>query len=350
MTKGRWAPFSVNRIIQLLLWGLVFLSVCVRILVAPYERPLPIASQGERFEVAKGAGLLQIAYQFEDKSWVAMPRLFTLYGQLFGYAEVIKAGEYQIVPGTTLKALLAKMKKGDVITYQVTFVEGQSYRDYLRILASTDGIKKTLATNDVDAVMKALGDTRSSPEGLLFPDTYFYEKGETDVDILKRAYRHMQDALTKEWVSRAEGLPYNSPYEALVMASIIEKESGVEAERERIAGVFVRRLQKGMRLQTDPTVIYGLGGEYNGNLTRQHLMTPNPYNTYLNTGLPPTPIANPGIASIRAAMNPEPGEVLYFVATGEGKHQFSITLEEHEKAVDEYQRKRRTDYRSAPTR
>lgn len=350
MTKGWWAQFSVNRIIQLLLWGLVVLSVGLRILVASYEKPLPIASQGERFEVAKGAGLLQVAYQFEDKSWVAMPRLFTLYGQLLGYTEGIKAGEYQINSGTTLKTLLAKMKKGDVITYQVTFVEGQSYQDYLRVLASTDGIKKTLAANDVVAVMKALGDTRNSPEGLLFPDTYFYEKGEADVDILKRAYRHMQDALTKEWVSRAEGLPYNSPYEALIMASIIEKESGVEAERERIAGVFVRRLQKGMRLQTDPTVIYGLSGEYNGNLTRQHLMTPNPYNTYLNIGLPPTPIANPGIASIRAALHPEPGEVLYFVATGEGKHQFSITLEEHEKAVDEYQRKRRTDYRSVPAR
>lgn len=350
MTKNWLALLGLKRIIQVLLWALVVLSVVVRILVASYEKPLLIAAQGERFGVEKGAGLLQVAYQFKEKSWVAMPRLFTVYGRLLGYADGLKAGEYNIEPGTTLKTLLAKIKKGDVIIYHVTFVEGQSYRDYLRILASTEGIKKTLTSYENDAVMKVLGDSRESPEGLFFPDTYFYEKGESEVDILKRAYRHMQDALNKEWAARADGLPYASPYEALVMASIIEKESGVEAERGKIAGVFVRRLQKGMRLQTDPTVIYGLGNGYNGNLTRQHLLAPNPYNTYLNTGLPPTPISNPGIASIRAALNPEPGEVLYFVATGEGKHQFSITLEEHEKAVDDYQRKRRADYRSAPIR
>lgn len=349
MSKAWLKKLTVGRIAHGLLWGAVALCVCLRILVAPLERPLQVTA-GERFEVAKGTGLLQIAHDFNERSWIAFPRFVTLYGRVFGYAGGLKAGEYAIEPRMTIKQLLGKMQKGDVIVYQLTFVEGQSFSDFLKTLQNTPDIAKTLSPYDAESVLKALSIPHASPEGWLFPDTYFYEKGETDVAILKRAYSRMQQVLEKEWQARARDLPYASAYEALIMASIVEKETAVEEERGKIAGVFVRRLQKGMRLQTDPTVIYGLGAEYNGNITRQHLITPNPYNTYLITGLPPTPIANPGGASIRAALNPEPGEVLYFVATGEGKHQFSVTLEEHEKAVDEYQRKRRSDYRSSPAR
>lgn len=349
MSKDWLKKLTVAHIAHGLLWGAVVLCICLRILVAPLEEPLRVAA-GERFEVVKGSGLLQVARDFESKSWVMFPRFVAFYGRLLGYAGGLKAGEYAIEPGMTLKQLLAKMQKGDVIVYQLTFVEGQSFLDFLHTLKNTPAVTKTLLAYDAVNVLNALSIPHASPEGWLFPDTYFYEKGETDVAILKRAYNHMQQVLEKEWQVRAKDLPYTTPYEALIMASIVEKETAVEEERGTIAGVFVRRLQKGMRLQTDPTVIYGLGSEYNGNITRQHLTTPNPYNTYLNVGLPPTPIANPGVASIRAALNPSPGEVLYFVATGEGKHKFSVTLEEHEKAVDEYQRKRRPDYRSSPVR
>lgn len=346
----RLKTLTFPRIAHAVLWTLVVFFVCLRALVADFETPLAFSADNDRFVVTKGAGLLQVAYQLEERDWTSSPRFVTLYGRLFGYADALKAGEYEVVPGITLKGLLNKMRKGDVVVYQLTFVEGQSYRDFLKVLSTTEGVTKTLSSQDASALLAVLGEKRASPEGLLFPDTYFYEKGESDVAILKRAHQHLLDVLNKEWASRAKDLPYASPYEALIMASIVEKESAVESERGKIAGVFVRRLQKGMRLQTDPTVIYGLGTEYNGNLTRQHLTTPNPYNTYLNTGLPPTPISNPGEASIHAALNPEPGDVLYFVATGEGKHQFSVTLEEHEKAVDDYQRKRRADYRSSPAR
>lgn len=350
MSKTLLGKITITKVLNGLLWAAVLLSISLRLVVSSYERPLFVAAGQERFEVEKGSGLLQVAYDFEERSWIDFPRFVTLYGRLLGYADGLKAGEYAIDPGMTLKQLLSKMRKGDVITYQLTFVEGQTFQDFLHTLENTQGIVRTLPALDAENVLKALAIPYSSPEGWLFPDTYFYEKGESDVAILKRAYHLMEQTLEREWKARDKDLPYASPYDALIMASIVEKETAVEEERGRIAGVFVRRLQSGMRLQTDPTVIYGMGDRYNGNITRQDLVAPGPYNTYLNLGLPPTPIANPGEASIHAALNPEPGDVLYFVATGEGRHQFSVTLEEHEKAVDEYQRKRRTDYRSSPAR
>lgn len=345
----RWLKMLTSPwIVHACLWMLVVVVIAFRVVVAGYEKPLSIDVGGDRFEVAKGSGLLQIAFQCEDRGWIGFPRFLAFYGRLFHYAGGLKAGEYRITPDMSLKNLLQKMLKGDVIIYQLTFVEGQTYRDYLQLLENTEGIVKTTTAGDESVLMKMMGENHKSPEGLLFPDTYFYQKGETDAEILKRAYHHLQEVLGREWAARAKDLPYQSPYDALIMASIIEKETAVEAERTKIAGVFVRRLQTGMRLQTDPTVIYGLGQDYTGNLTRQNLATPNPYNTYLNVGLPPTPIANPGEASIHAALNPEQGDALYFVATGEGRHHFSVTLDEHERAVDEFQRKRRADYRSAP--
>lgn len=333
-----------------LLWLLAMFLVIMRAVLADYELPLAIGDTAKRIQVERGAGLSQVAYEMAEQGLIQSPRFLTIYGRLLGYAEELKAGEYEIEPGMSLKALLGKMKRGDVVIYQVTFVEGLGYREYLKALSKAESINITLQNLDGKQILALLNiPARACPEGLFFPDTYFYEKGESDLDILKRAHAHLESVLQKEWDHRAEGLPYVSPYEALIMASIVEKESASESEREQIAGVFVRRLQSGMRLQTDPTVIYGLGDDYSGNLTKQHLVTANPYNTYLNTGLPPTPIANPGKASIAAALHPAEGNSLYFVAKGDGTHQFSATLEEHEKAVEAYQKQRRADYRSSPS-
>ncbi|CBL46917.1 Aminodeoxychorismate lyase precursor [gamma proteobacterium HdN1] len=330
------------------LWGLVALVIAFRVWVADYERPLPVDGAESRLEVAKGAGLSQIAVQCKAKGWVDSPRFLSYYGRLFGYAGGLKAGEYRVTPGMNLKDLLHKMQKGDVVVYQITLVEGQTWRDYVRQLKDAENIESTIDPDDEKALATRLNEPYPTPDGLLYPDTYFYHKGETDFDILQRAQRRLKEVLDREWQNRAQGLPYHSPYEALIMASIVEKETGVEAERARIAGVFVRRLQQGMRMQTDPTVIYGLGKAYDGKLTKSHLQTPNPYNTYLNIGLPPTPIASAGVAAIHAALHPAAGDELYFVATGEGKHKFSVTLAEHEQAVTQFQRNRRADYRSSP--
>lgn len=232
--------------------------------------------------------------------------------------------------------------------YRVTLVEGWTFRQALQKIRSEQKIVKSAAGSTVHAAARALGLEGGAVEGWIFPDTYVYRSGTTDIELLQQAYERMQQVLGEEWLAKGDRLPYKSPYEALIMASLIEKETGQPSERSQIAGVFVRRLNRGMRLQTDPAVIYGLGEGYNGNLTRAHLRQPTPYNTYVIRGLPPTPIALPGRAAIRAALNPEPGKSLYFVGKGDGSHHFSATLTEHNRAVREYQLKRRADYRSSP--
>jgi UPF0755 protein len=239
------------------------------------------------------------------------------------------------------------MVQGKVRRYQVTLVEGQTVRQYLAVLHAHPQIINTLQQGDPDSVAKAIA-IDGSAEGWIYPDTYQFTKGATDLQLLKRAHQTMQGVLQQEWQRRADALPLNNAYQALVLASIIEKETGVTAEREAIAGVFTRRLQQRMRLQTDPTVIYGMGARYKGKITRADLARKTPYNTYRINGLPPTPIASPGRAAIYAALHPKAGDALYFVAKGDGSHQFSATLAQHNKAVRQYQLKRRKDYRSAP--
>lgn len=260
----------------------------------------------------------------------------------------IKAGEYRIEPGMSLQQLLERVVSGDTISYTFTLVEGSTFRQLRAALLANDRLRHELDRLDEAELLARLGSEAKSVEGLFLAETYHFNRGMSDVDLLQRAYQDLQQVLNQAWAERADRLPYPSPYAALIMASIIEKETAVPAERPQIAGVFVRRLQRGMRLQTDPTVIYGMGERYNGNLTRADLRRPTPWNTYVIDGLPPTPIAIVGREAIEAALNPAPGQSLYFVAKGDGSHHFSRTLEEHNRAVRRYQLNRRSDYRSSP--
>ena len=248
-------------------------------------------------------------------------------------------------PDKTLYSLVQApddMVTGRVRQYSLTLVEGWSFRDFLKALSDHEAIDHTLKDVAYDDVMAALGHDGQHPEGRFFPDTYFIHRNTRDVDLLNRAYQQMERHLNMLWSERDDDLPFKTPYEALIMASIVEKESAVPEERPVIAGVFINRLRKGMRLQTDPTVIYGLGESYDGDIRFRDLRTDTPYNTYTRKGLTPTPIAMPGTGALKAVMHPADTEYLYFVATGDGsgQHVFSSTLEQHEKAVDKYQRKR----------
>jgi UPF0755 protein len=244
--------------------------------------------------------------------------------------------------------MLGLWRRGEVVQYSLTLVEGWSFRQVRTALERQSKLELTLTGLSDAQLMARLGYPGVNPEGRFFPDTYRFVRGMSDLDLLKQAYVRLEQVLAEEWQGRADGLPYKAPYDALIMASIIEKETGVPEERGEIAGVFVRRLRIGMRLQTDPTVIYGLGERYNGKLTRAHLREPTAYNTYVIDGMPPTPIAMVGREAINAALHPVAGKSLYFVARGDGSHVFSNSLEAHNRAVREYQLTRREDYRSSP--
>lgn len=267
----------------------------------------------------------------------------------FNLAEyALHSGEYRLTPGMTAYDLLGLWQRAEVVQYSLTLVEGWNFQQVRSALARQDKLVHELDDLSDAQLMARLGREGLHPEGRFFPDTYRYVRGMHDLDLLKQALTRMDEVLAQEWAQRAEGLPYKDPTQALIMASLVEKETGVPREREEIAGVFVRRLRIGMLLQTDPTVIYGLGARYNGNLTRANLREPTPYNTYTNAGLPPTPIALVGRAAIHAALHPAPGNSLYFVARGDGSHVFSASLDAHNRAVREFQLKRRADYRSSP--
>ena len=263
---------------------------------------------------------------------------------------VLQVGEYPLEPGMTARDLLALLQRGAVLQRSVTLVEGWTFKQFRLALARAERLQHTLPeTMPAEQVMTELGLGDVHPEGQFFPDTYLYTLGMSDRDVLLRAYRRMQEVLTSEWEQRQKNLPIDSAYEALILASIIERETGVPHERDEIAGVFVRRLRQGMRLQTDPTVIYGMGEQYEGRIGRADLREATPYNTYMIDGLPPTPIAMPGREAIHAALNPADGSSLYFVARGDGSHVFSDTLDEHNAAVRRYQIEQRAkDYRSSP--
>ncbi|MDD5276656.1 MAG: endolytic transglycosylase MltG [Methylovulum sp.] len=252
----------------------------------------------------------------------------------------LKAGEYELTKGLTIPEVLTIFVHGKTKQYAITFPEGWKFKQVLQAIASNPQLEHTINGSDDAELMLKLGATVGSPEGEFFPDTYFFEKHTTDIALLKRAYDKMQSAIQAEWLKRSEKLPFKSPYEALILASIIEKETAAPAEREMIAGVFIRRLQQNMLLQTDPTVIYGMGEEYVGNIAYEDLRKRTPYNTYLSKGLPPTPIAMPGREAIVAALHPDNSDSLYFVARGDGTHVFSATLKSHNLAVEKFQRKK----------
>ena len=307
------------------------------------DSPVYVADSGVVFEIRPGASFHEVANSLARAGTISSPGFFRLYARLTGKAARVQAGEYDIASDDTPKSLLARFVSGDVRLYSFTIVEGWNYRDLTGGLDAEPNIEKTMTDEDWAALLESIGADTEHPEGIFLPETYRFPKGARDVEILRQAYELMQETLGEEWRERAADLPIASPYEALILASIVEKETALAEERPRIAGVFVRRLEQGMRLQTDPTVIYGIGADFNGNLTRRDLRTDTPYNTYTRAGLPPTPIAMPGRAAIHAALNPAPGTEIYFVATGlgDGSHHFSDTKEEHDEAVRRYLERQR---------
>lgn len=304
------------------------------------ERPVTL-SEPLTFVINNGDRLQGVASRLQQQKVISSADYFYWLGRIEGSASKIKRGEYQIQPGILPRVLMDQLTSGKSIQYALTIIEGMNFRELLERVRSSSYLSHELQGESSEAIMKQLGLEGVHWEGRFLPDTYHFPKGESDRQFLLRAYAAMQTLLQQEWERRIADLPLKSAEEALILASIIEKETGKAAERQQIAGVFTRRLKKRMRLQTDPTVIYGVGDRFDGNLTRKHLRTDTPYNTYTRYGLPPTPIAMPGRAAIQAALHPAEGDSLYFVAKGDGSHQFSPTLKEHNRAVTLYQLKRR---------
>ncbi len=297
--------------------------------------PMEILSSGVTLDIPSGTPLSSVTDDLAQREVLDAPGLLTLYARLLGDAKRIHAGEYEIRPGTSPRELLRQLVDGNVVLHTLTVVEGWRFDEFLTALRKHPAIVS--GNDDAETIMRKLGSEGVHPEGQFFPDTYSFPRGTADLAILRQAHEAMIESLSTVWDQRRT-LVLNDRYEALILASIIEKETALSSERQRIAGVFSRRLQLGMRLQTDPTVIYGLGAGFDGNLRRDDLDTDTPYNTYIRAGLPPTPIALPGAAALRAAIEPDDGEALYFVATGDpdGGHYFSTTLEEHNEAVARY--------------
>jgi UPF0755 protein len=302
------------------------------------QTPLGPGGLPATVEISRGQSLAAVTRDLERRGLLQHARLLATYGRVTGADSRIGAGEYEVPAGTTPEGLLRLFATGKVVQHSVTIVEGWTFADLRRALVRADGLQNTLQGRSDAQVMADLGEAQSAPEGLFFPDTYLFGKGTTDLEILRQARNRMRSELDAAWQARAADLPIHTPYEALILASIVEKETANPSERPRIAGVFAERLRIGMRLQTDPTVIYGLGPSFDGNLRRADLGRDGPYNTYTRAGLPPTPIALPGAAALRAATRPDERKELYFVATGlpDGTHHFSSTLAEHEQAVREY--------------
>ena len=287
-------------------------------------------------EVVPGSSLRAVITDLDTRGIVPSARDLLFYARFTDHATRMQAGEYELTPGLDGVGLLELLASGKVLYHEVRLVEGWTLQQALAHIQSHPAVRAELDPGNYQQLQARFG-TEHYPEGLFFPDTYHFVRGTSDVQLLGRARQLMNEVLDALWPARDSGLPFETPYEALILASIIEKETALAAERERIAGVFVRRLQNNMRLQTDPTVIYGLGSAFDGNLTRAHLQADTPWNTYTRHGLPQTPIALPGLRAIEAALHPEPGDALYFVARGDGSHHFSATLEEHNQAVRRYQ-------------
>jgi UPF0755 protein len=313
-------------------------GAAVKDFIESTERPLA-NTEPVVFEIARGQGLKDVALALKEAGVIDEPWWLMLQAWREGLARRLQSGEYEIPPGLGRRGLLALFASGKVRQHAVTLVEGWTFRQMLAVLRAQPALEHLVtAESDGVVLMRVLGIPEGDPEGRFFPDTYFFTKGTSDVEILKRAHRRMATVLAAEWARRAPDLPYRTPDDALIMASIIEKETALPSEKAEVAGVLVRRLRTGMPLQVDPTVIYGLGDRFDGNLRREHLKADTPYNTYLHCGLPPAPIAAPGLASLRAALNPAPGDSLYYVARGDGGHRFSRTWDEHRQAVELYQK------------
>jgi UPF0755 protein len=289
-------------------------------------------------EISKGDSLNVIADKLAAQNLAIKPIWFKVIAFQGNSAKKLRTGEYELSQGMTIRNIIDLFVQGKTRQYAITFPEGWNFKEVMQEIRDNPNLEHTLDDIPVEQVMVQLGAQIKMPEGQFFPDTYFFEKHMSDISLLKRAYDKMHSVLQEEWKNKAEGLPFKTPYEALILASIIEKETGTEAERPLIAGVFIRRLKHGIPLQTDPTVIYGMGDQYHGNIRSSDLKNPTPYNTYLVKGLPPTPIAMPGLQALHSVLHPDDSDTLYFVARGDGTHVFSSTLKEHNQAVNLYQR------------
>ena len=316
-------------------------------LTTAWNQALVLPLEGVLITVAQGESLSRVLARAEDNQWLTRSSWVGVVARWHGLDEQIQAGEFALNAPLTAGEFIAKLAAGEVVRRSVTLPEGITLAEAIEILHRESTLTKT-PLDELSIALLAMTGREDSAEGLFLPETWSYTRGDSDLDILQRSHLAMNELLTLLWERRPEGLVLSSPYAALTLASIVEKETGVAGERKQIAGVFLRRLERRMRLQTDPTVIYGLGDDYDGDLKRRHLRdTTNPYNTYAMHGLPPTPIALPGEAAVRAVFTPADGEALYFVAKGDGSHAFSATLEEHEDNVRRFQLTRRPDYRSS---
>jgi UPF0755 protein len=304
------------------------------------QTPLTLSDTGMQLEVVPGTAFRTLAHRLAQQGVLENAYYWHGYARQRNLAHRIQAGEYLIPMGTTPVQLLELLVSGKTIVYDLTFVEGSTFRQLMTKIRAHPALTQTLNGLDTAAVMARLGQPSLHPEGQFFPDTYRFPRGTTDLQFLRRAYRRMQIELAQAWANRSDPISVRSPQEALIMASIVEKETGRASERSTISGVFDRRLRLGMKLQTDPTVIYGMGERFQGNIRRRDLREDTPYNTYVHHGLPPTPICLPGRAALDAAVRPAAGKALYFVAKGDGSHQFSATLRAHNAAVRRYQLKK----------
>ncbi len=324
--------------------GALFLVAGIAVFIAAnrvdsfMQSPMALPEDGLEVTIEPGSSFAAVTRDLLEAGAIEDDLWLRVHVRRHGVGGAIQAGEYLLEPGTSPQQALDQFIKGSVRLYSFTIVPGWNRWELLAALHSNEFVEATLTDEDWPALLESLGSATSNPEGMFLPETYRFARGTSDRDLLKQAFELLQTVLDEEWQARAEETPVKSPYEALILASIVEKETARGDERARIAGVFKRRLEKRMRLQTDPTVIYGIGKDFNGNLTREDLRTDTPYNTYTRHGLPPTPIAMAGRQAINAALHPEDGTELYFVATGlgDGSHAFSDTKAEHDKAVAEY--------------
>lgn len=331
----RLIRFSVNV-------SLIVALLCSVWLFQYARASLKLSPQAQEIIIQPKSGLRSIANQLVEQKVLGSPWPFILLAKILEKEQNLKAGDYTLNKNITPYQLLLSLNRGKATQGSITFIEGKTFNQMREKIARNDAIKNTTQALSDAEIMKLVGNGEAHAEGLFFPDTFYFDRGTQDTILLKRAYVSMQAKLNQAWNNRAPNLPYKNSYEALIMASVVEKETGKTSERPMIAGVFLNRLRIGMRLQTDPTVIYGMGKKYDGNIRRKDLQTDTIYNTYTRSGLPPTPIAMPGLASIEAALHPEQTKALYFVGKGDGSHAFSNSLIEHNHAVSKYQLKPKT--------
>ena len=327
------------RFLKKLIFLLVLLSIGA-VAGFSYWAKQPVTTEGEPipFTITSGSGVGAASQQIVKAGVPMNPLMFSMLARVTQKASQIKAGSYELKPNTTPRALIDQLVRGEFAQESLTIIEGWTFKQMRQALAASKSLKHDAADLSDKELMAKISSDYKSPEGLFFPDTYLFAKGSSELTIYKQAHALLLQRLNAAWEKRDTGLPYKSPYEALIMASIVEKETGQKSERAMIAGVFINRLKQNMMLQTDPTVIYGMGDGYAGNIRKKDLETDNPYNTYMRAGLPPTPIALPGVQSLAAALGPARTGALYFVARKDGTSKFSDNLTEHNKAVNQYQR------------